>query len=50
MLETLIVVLLVLWLIGFFGPARFPSIPKTGNLIHILIVIVVILVIIRVVS
>jgi hypothetical protein len=49
-LEILIVVLLVLWLIGFFGPARFPSLPKTGSLVHILIVIVVILVIVRLVS
>lgn len=50
MLEIIIVVLIVLWLVGYFGPARFPSIPKTGNLVHILIVIVVILVIVRLVS
>ncbi len=50
MLELLIVVLLVLWLVGYFGPTRIPSIPKTGNLIHILIVIVIILVIVRILT
>lgn len=47
MLELLIVILIVLWLLGYFGPARFPSIPRTGNVIHIILVIVVILVVVR---
>jgi len=47
MLELLIVILLLLWLLGYFGPARFPSIPRSGNLIHVILVIVVILVIAR---
>lgn len=47
MLETIIVVLLVLWLVGFFGGGRIPAIPKTGNLIHVLLVIIVILIIVR---
>ena len=47
MLWTIIVILAVLWLLGFFGPRYIPSIPRTGNLIHVLIVIVVILVILR---
>jgi len=47
MLELLIVILLVLWLVGYFGPTRFPSIPSSGNLVHILLVIVVVLVILR---
>ena len=46
-LELLIVVLLVIWLLGYFGPARFPSIPRTGNFVHLLLVIVIILVILR---
>jgi hypothetical protein len=46
MLETLIAVLLILWLIGFFGRGR-GRIPRTGNALHILLVIVVVLVIIR---
>jgi hypothetical protein len=47
MLELLIVVLIVLWLLGYFGPARIPAIPRTGNLVHLLLVIILILVVIR---
>jgi hypothetical protein len=47
MLETLIVILLLLWLLGFFGPSISRGIPRTGNVIHILLVIIVVLVIIR---
>ena len=47
MIELLIVVLIVLWLLGYFGPARIPAIPKTGNLIHILLVIILILIVVR---
>jgi hypothetical protein len=49
MLETLIVILLILWLLGFFGPRVSRGIPRTGGLIHIILVIVLILVIIRLV-
>ena len=48
MIETLIVVLIVLWLLGFFGARRGLRVPRTGNLIHILLVIVLILIIVRV--
>jgi hypothetical protein len=47
MLELLIVVLIVLWLLGYFGPARIPAIPKTGNLVHLLLVIILILIVVR---
>lgn len=47
MLTWIIVILLVLWLLGFFGPRFSSSIPRSGNLVHILIVIVVILVVLR---
>ena len=47
MLELLIVVLIVLWLLGYFGPARIPAIPRTGNVIHILLVIILILIVVR---
>jgi hypothetical protein len=47
MLETLIVVLLVLWLLGFFGRRRIPRLRAGGNLIHILLVIVLVLIVIR---
>jgi len=50
MLETIIIVLLVLWLLGFFGPRVLPRIPNTGSLVHLLLVIVVILVLVRVLS
>ncbi len=43
MIWTIIVILLILWLLGFFGRSRF----HTGNWIHILIVIVAILVILN---
>ncbi len=47
MLWTIIVILLILWLLGFFGGRISPNFPKTGNWIHTLIVIVVILVILN---
>ena len=47
MLETLIVILVLLWLLGFLGPRVLPSIPRTGNLVHVLLVIILILVVIR---
>ncbi len=52
MLETIIIVLLILWLVGFFGWGRRGrwrgrSSWAAGNLIHILLVIAVILILIR---
>lgn len=47
MLELLIVVLLILWLLGYFGGGRFLRFPRRGNLIHILLVIVLILILVR---
>jgi hypothetical protein len=46
-LELLIVILLLLWLLGYFGPARIPSIPQSGNLIHVLLIIALVLLILR---
>lgn len=46
MLETIIAILLILWLVGFFGGGR-AGIPRAGNLLHILLVIAVILIIVR---
>lgn len=45
MLETIIVILLILWLLGVFGRVRLPVL--SGNLVHIILVIVVILVVVR---
>ena len=48
MLEILIIVLVLLWLFGYFGGGRIAAIPKTG-LVHLLLVIVIVLVIVRLV-
>ena len=47
MLWTIIVILVVLWLLGFFGRNISPSFPHTGSWIHVLIVIAVILLILQ---
>jgi hypothetical protein len=47
MLWTIVVILLILWLLGFLGGNISPRFPKAGSWIHILIVIVVILVILK---
>jgi hypothetical protein len=47
MLWTIAVILLVLWLVGYFGPSRLPSIPRTGSLIHLLLVIAVIIIVVN---
>jgi hypothetical protein len=47
MLWTIIVILVVLWLLGFFGRNISPRFPRTGNWIHTLIVIAVILIILN---
>jgi protein-S-isoprenylcysteine O-methyltransferase Ste14 len=41
----IIIVLVILWLLGFFGRNISPNFPKTGNWIHTLIVIAIILII-----
>jgi hypothetical protein len=47
MLTWIIVILIVLWLLGYFGPNFIPGIPRTGNLLHTLLVIALILIILR---
>jgi heme A synthase len=47
MLWTIIVILFILWLLGFFGRRISPRFPKTGNWIHVLLAIVLILVILN---
>lgn len=46
MLETIIVMLILLWLVGIFGGGR-AGIPRLGNVVHILLIIAVLLLIVR---
>ncbi len=47
MLETILLVVLVLWLLGFLGPMVMPAIPHVGNGIHLLLVVIIVLVVVR---
>ena len=47
MLWTIVVILIILWLLGFLGGNISPRFPRTGSWIHILIVIAVILIILK---
>lgn len=44
---TIIIILLVLWLFGFFGSNISPRIPRTGSWIHTLLVIALILIVLN---
>ena len=48
MLWTIIVILIILWLLGFFGRNISASFPRTGGWIHTLLVIAIILIILNV--
>jgi Family of unknown function (DUF5670) len=45
MLTWIIVILIVLWLLGYFGPNLFSGFPRAGNIVHALLVIAVILIV-----
>jgi len=47
MLTWIIVILLILWLLGYFGPNVLKGFPRSGNVVHVLLVIVVILIILQ---
>ena len=47
LITLIIVVLIILWLLGYFGRGRISSPALSGNWVHTLLVIVVILVILR---
>jgi hypothetical protein len=49
LIELLIVILVILWLLGYFGRGRISAPALSGNWIHTLLVIAVILVILRLV-
>jgi len=48
MLTWIIVILLVLWLLGYAGPNVYAGIPRSGNVVHTLLVIAVILIVLNV--
>lgn len=45
MLWAIVIILVVLWALGFFGRSISPKFPKTGSWIHALIVIALILIV-----
>jgi hypothetical protein len=47
MLWTIIIILIVLWLLGYFGPNIHARIPRTSNVIHTLLAIAVILIVLN---
>jgi hypothetical protein len=47
MLWTIVVILVILWLLGYFGRSISPSFPQTGGWIHTLLVIAVILIVLN---
>ena len=47
MLWTIVVILVILWLLGFLGGNISPRFPRTGSWIHVLIVIAVIIIILH---
>ncbi len=46
-LLAIIVILVILWLLGFFGRNISPSFPQTGGWIHTLIVVAIILIVLH---
>jgi hypothetical protein len=47
MLWTIVIILVVLWLLGFLGGNISSSFPKTGSWIHTLLVIAAILIVLN---
>lgn len=50
MLETIIVILVILWLFGYIGPVVIPAFPQSGDLIHVALVIAIVLIVLSLVS
>jgi len=47
MLWTIVLILVILWLLGFFGRNISSSFPRTGSWIHILLVIALVLIVLN---
>ncbi len=45
MLTWIIVILLILWLLGYFGPNVLSGFPRTGKVVHVLLVIAIVLIV-----
>lgn len=45
LLWAIIVILAILWLVGWLGPTYYSGIPRTGNTVHLLAVIALVLII-----
>lgn len=45
MLTWIVIILIILWLLGYFGPNLFSGFPRSGNVVHVLLVIAVILIV-----
>ncbi len=48
MIWTIIVILVILWLLGFFGARFYPRIPRGGSWIHTLVVVALILIVLKI--
>lgn len=46
-MELLIVIVFLLWLLGYFGPNYYAGIPRTGNIVHVLLVVAPVWLILR---
>lgn len=46
-MELLIVIIFLLWLLGYFGPNYYRGIPRTGNIVHVLLIVALVLLILR---
>jgi hypothetical protein len=47
MLWTIVVILVILWLLGYFGRNISPSFPQTGSWIHTLLILAAILIVLN---
>lgn len=46
MLNTIIIILLIIWLLGYFGPSRI-GVPDLGGAVHFLLVLVILIILLR---
>lgn len=44
LLWIIVAILLILWLIGWLGPSYYRGIPRTGGIVHVLLILALILI------